>query len=61
MKARQQTIRLKAGDVRILRIFRGNRLFRLAIYDEDKAVPLTHALLGAAERQALRKALGSDR
>lgn len=61
MKPRRQTIRLKDGDVRMLRICCGKRMFRLAIYDEDSAVPLIQAKLSAAERQAIRKALGLDK
>ncbi len=60
MKPRRQTVRLKAGDVRALRIIRGKRGFRLVIYDEDTAVPLIQAMLSAAEREAIREALGPD-
>ena len=58
MKTRGQTIKLLHGDVRELRIYRKKRTTRLAIYDEDRAVPLIQAQLGASEREALRKALG---
>jgi hypothetical protein len=61
MKARPQTIRLKEGDVRALRIYRGKHGFRLAIYDEDTAVPLVQAKLSTAERRAIWKALGPDK
>jgi hypothetical protein len=58
MKPRRQTIKLKDGDVRMLRICRGKHVFRLAIYDDDAAVPLIQAKLSEAERQTIRKALG---
>ena len=61
MKPRRQTIRLKDGDVRALRIYRGEQAFRLVIYDEDTVVPLIQAKLSAAEGQVLRKALGPDK
>ena len=61
MKPRRQTIKLKEGDVRVLRIYRGKHGFRLVIYDEDTAVPLIQAKLSAAERQAIRKALRPDK
>lgn len=61
MKQRRQTIKLKEGDVRVLRIFRGKRDFRLVIYDEDTAVPLIQATPSAAERRAIRKAPGADK
>ena len=61
MKFRQQTIKLQAGDVRMLRILRGKHAFRLVIYDEDTAVPLIQAKLSAAERWAVRKALGEEK
>jgi len=61
MKPRRQTIRLKEGDVRALRIVRGKHSFRLVIYDEDRAVPLIQAKLSAAERRVIRKALGPDK
>jgi len=58
MKPCRQTIRLKDGDVRALRICLGKRDFRLVVYDEDTAVPLIQAKLSAVERQAIRRALG---
>ena len=58
MKTLIRTIKLSHGDVRALRIYRGKRAFRLVIYDEDSAVPLIQAKLGAEEREAIRKALG---
>ena len=58
MKPRRQTIKLKDGDVRALRIFRSKHDFRLVVYDEDTAVPLIQAQLAVPERDALRKALG---
>lgn len=61
MKLRQQTIKLKDGDVRMLRICRGKHGLRLAIYDEDSAVPLIQAKLSEAERLAVRNALGPDK
>jgi hypothetical protein len=61
MKPRRKTIRLKDGDVRAVRIYRGRRDFRLVVYDEDTAVPLIQAKLSAAERQAIRKALGPEK
>lgn len=61
MNPRRQTIKLQTGDVRALRIVRGKGIFRLVIYDEDTTVPLIQAKLSAAERQAIRKALGPDR
>jgi hypothetical protein len=61
MKPRRQTIRLQAGDVRVLRIFRGKQAFRLAIYDQDTTVPLIQAKLSTAERQAIREALGPNK
>jgi len=61
MKPRRKTIKLKEGDVRALRIYRGKHGFRLVIYDEDTAVPLIQVKLSAAEREAVRKALGSDK
>ena len=61
MKPRRQTIRLQAGDVRALRIFRSKRDFRLVVYDEDTAVPLIQAKLSAAEGETIRKALGPNR
>jgi hypothetical protein len=61
MKPHRQTIKLQRGDVRALQIYRGKLAFRLAIYDEDTAVPLIQAKLSAAERQAIRKALEPDK
>jgi|GEM_PF-5605541 len=61
MKPRRQTIKLKDGDVKALRIVRGKDAFRLVIYDEDTTVPLVQAKLSAAERRAIRKALGLDK
>jgi hypothetical protein len=46
--------------VRELRGYRKKRTTRLAIYDEDRAMPLIQAQLGAPERVALRKALGRN-
>ncbi|MBN2559484.1 MAG: hypothetical protein JXQ75_00950 [Phycisphaerae bacterium] len=60
MKPRRKTIKLKEGDVRALRIFRGKHDFRLIIFDEDTLVPLIQAKLSAAERQEVRRALGPD-
>jgi hypothetical protein len=60
MRARRRTVKLETGDVRLLRIFRSKRGLRLAIHDEDTAVPLIQAKLSASERQAIRKALGPD-
>jgi hypothetical protein len=37
------------------------RSTRLVVYDEDLALPLIKAQLGAPEREALRKALGTDK
>ena len=61
MKPRRQTIKLRTGDVRALRIYRGTHSFRLVIYDEDTTVPLIQAKLSAAERGTIRKALGPDK
>jgi len=61
MNPRRQTIRLKHGDVRAVRIYRGKHAFRLAIYDEDTAVPLIQAKISAAERREIWKALGPDK
>ena len=61
MKARVRTIKLSRGDVRALRIYRNKRTTRLVVYDEDRAVPLIQAHLGAREREALRKALGTGK
>ena len=61
MKTLIRTIKLSYGDVRALRIYRSKHAFRLVIYDEDSAVPLIQAKLSAAERQAIRKALGTER
>ena len=61
MKTHVQTIKLQRGDVRELRIYRSKRTTRLVVYDEDRAVPLIKAQLGAPEREALRKALGGDK
>jgi hypothetical protein len=58
MKTRGRTIKLPRGDVRELRIYRNQGTTRLVVYDEDRAVPLIKAQLGAPERKALRKALG---
>jgi hypothetical protein len=33
----------------------------LAVYDDDRAVPLIQAQLGVPEREALRKALGREK
>ena len=49
MKTRGQTIKLPHGDVRELRIYRNKRTTRLVVYDEDWAVPLIQAKLGATE------------
>ena len=57
MRACHLTIKLETGDVRALRVFRGKHAFRLAIYDEDSAVPLIDAKLNASEGESLRKAL----
>jgi hypothetical protein len=61
VKARVRNIKLSRGDVRRLRIYRGKCGFRLVIFDEDTSVPLIQAKLSAAERHALRKALGPDK
>ena len=61
MKTGVRTIKLPHGDVRELRIYRNNRTTRLVVYDEDRAVPLIKAQLGAPEREALRKALGREK
>jgi hypothetical protein len=61
MKPRRRTIKLQTGDARELRIYRSRRVTRLVVYDEDRAVPLIQAQLGAAEREALRKALGTSK
>ena len=61
MKARVRTIKLSHGDVRALRIYRNRRTTRLVVYDGDRAVPLIQGQLGAPEREALRKALGTHR
>ena len=61
MKARVRTIKPSRGDVRELRIYRNKRATRLVVYDEDRGVPLIQAKLSAAERQAIRKALGPDK
>ena len=61
MKARVRTIKLSCGDVRELRVYRNKHMTRFAVYDEDRAVPLIQAKLSAAERQAIRKALGPDK
>ena len=61
MKTRVQTIKLPHGDVRELRIYRNKRMTRLAVYDEDRAVPIIQAQLGVSEREALRRALGRDK
>jgi hypothetical protein len=59
VKTRVQTIKLLHGDVRELRIYRNKRTTRLVVYDDDRAVPLIKAQLGAPEREALRRALGT--
>ena len=59
MKARVRTIKLSRGDVRVLRIYRNGDTTRLAVYDEDRAVPLIQAQLDVPEREELRKALGT--
>jgi hypothetical protein len=61
MKARVRTIKLSRGDVRALRIYRNRRATRLVVYDDDRAVPLIQAKLGAPEHEALRKALGNGK
>jgi hypothetical protein len=61
VKPRGQTIKLHAGDVRMLRICCGKHTTRLVVYDEERGVPLIQARLSAAERQAIRKALGPDK
>jgi hypothetical protein len=58
MKTRGQTIKLPHGDVRELRIYRNKHTTRLVVYDDELAVPLIQAQLGAPEREALVKALG---
>ena len=42
-------------------IYRNKGTTRLVVYDEDRAIPLIKAQLGAPEREALRKALGRDK
>ena len=59
MKSRRLAIKLESGDVRSLRVFSGKRTFRLAIYDEDSAVPLIDAKLTPAEWSLLRKSNGN--
>ena len=61
MKPRVRIIKLSHGDVRELRIYRNKGAARLVVYDDDRAVPLIQARLGATEREALRKALGTKR
>jgi hypothetical protein len=61
MKAPVRTIKLSRGDVRELRIYRNRHTTRLVIYDEDRGVPLIQAQLGMPEREALRKALGTEK
>jgi|WetSurMetagenome_2_1015567.scaffolds.fasta_scaffold924513_2 hypothetical protein len=61
MKTRVRTIKLLHGDVRALRIYRNKRATRLVVYDEDRAVPLIQAQLDMPEREALRKALGTEK
>ena len=61
MKMRVRTIKLSHGDVRELRIYRNRRTTRLVVYDDDRAVPLIQAKLGAPEREALWKALGKGK
>ena len=61
MKTRVRTIKLSHGDVRELRIYRNMRTTRLVVYDEDRGVPLIQAQLGVPEREALRKALGTNK
>lgn len=61
MKTRVRTIKLSRGDVRVLRIYRNKGATRLVVYDEDRGVPLIQAQLGAPEREALRRALGTER
>jgi hypothetical protein len=60
MNTRVQTIKLPHDDVRELRIYHNRRTTRLVVSDEDQAVPLIQAQLGAPERAALRKALGGN-
>jgi len=61
MKTRVRTIKLSRGDVRVLRIYRSGNRTRLVVYDEDQAMPLIQAQLNAAQREALRKALGTKK
>jgi hypothetical protein len=61
MKTRVQSIKLPRGDVRELRIYRNKRTTRLVVYDDDRAVPLIRAQLGALECEALMRALGWDK
>ena len=61
MKTRVRTIKLSRGDVRALRIYRNKRATRLVVYDDDKCVPLIQAQLSVPEREALRKALGTEK
>jgi hypothetical protein len=61
VKTHIRTIKLSQGDVRELRIYRNKRATRLVVYDEDRAVPLIQAQLGAPECEALRKALGTGK
>ena len=60
MKTRVRTVRLENGDVRVFKIVRRRQVTRLAIYDEDRAVPLIQAHLSAIELAALRRALGTE-
>ncbi len=58
MTSRRTTIGLESGDVRKLQIRRGKHTFRLAIYDENPAMPLIQAIVREAQRRAIRRALG---
>ncbi len=58
MRRRAKTVRLRQGDVRALRVFRGKRAGRLAVYDEDEEVPLIQATLDVEEQKELWRALG---
>lgn len=61
MKTWVRTVKPKKGDVRTIRIVRRKHATRLAIYDDDHAVPLIQAMLSAPECAELRQALGVRR
>jgi hypothetical protein len=59
MNTRVRTIKLSRGDVRVLRIYRSRSTTRLVVYDEDWTTPLIQAQLNVAQREALKRALGT--